>query len=59
VKRQLFVESLFRNAQDLVTLKIPWRDDIIIFVVSLVEFVALIAMIASFWLCYFFGFVRF
>jgi hypothetical protein len=36
MKRQLFVESLFRVAQDLVTLKIPWCDDIIILFVELI-----------------------
>jgi hypothetical protein len=41
MKRQLFVESLFRVAQDLVTLKIPWCDDIIIFVVELVALLVL------------------
>ena len=39
MKRQFFVESLFRVAQDLVTLKIPWHDDIMI---SAFQFIGLL-----------------
>jgi len=48
MKTQLFVESLFRDAQDLATLKIPWRDDII---VSIVEFDALLVLLGVLRLC--------
>jgi hypothetical protein len=50
MKRQLFVESFFRNAQDLVTLKIAWRDDIIIFVVEFIKlrFLGLVGFLTTY-----------
>ena len=50
MKTQLFVESLFRDAQDLATLKIPWRDGIIIFVVEFIKlrFLGLVGFLTAY-----------